>query len=63
MSSVYHEPIIFTDILVVTLQTSNYSIAVSVQIIYIATVWYKILEGENLGEFGKLQEIRQNFPS
>ena len=24
----------------------------------IATVWYKILEGEN---FGELQEIRQNF--
>ena len=23
----------------------------------------KILEGENLGEFDKLQEIRQNFPS
>ena len=22
---------------------------------------YKILEGENTGEFGKLQEIRQNF--
>ena len=25
------------------------------------TVQYKILEGENFGEFGKLQEIRQNF--
>ena len=27
------------------------------------TVWYRILEGGNLGEFGKLQEIHQNFPS
>ena len=24
------------------------------------TLQYKILEGENLGKFGKLQEIRQN---
>ena len=25
------------------------------------TVRYKILEGENFGEFGELQAIRQNF--
>ena len=27
----------------------------------IYTVQYKILEGENLGKFGELEEIRQNF--
>ena len=27
------------------------------------TVKYKILEGEDLGEFGELHEICQNFPS
>ena len=27
------------------------------------TVQYKILEGEDLGDFGELQEICQNFPS
>ena len=31
--------------------------------ICIYTVRYKILEEENIGKFGKLQEIRQNFPS
>ena len=25
------------------------------------TIQYKILEGENLGEFGELQEIHQHF--
>ena len=30
-------------------------------LVYRTTVRYKILEGENFGEFGELQGIRQNF--
>ena len=28
---------------------------------HLATVQYKILEGAKFGEFGEMQEIRQNF--
>ena len=30
-------------------------------VVQLITVQYKILDGENLGEFGELQEICQNF--
>ena len=38
-----------------------YSVLLPSLLCLLATVRYKILEGENFGEFGKLKEICQNF--
>ena len=40
---------------------TSYTYICNKQYMPLYTVQYKILEGENFGEFGELQAIRQNF--
>ena len=47
----------------IQINKNNEEISTITQYLQLAsTVWYKILEGENHGEFGELQEIGLKFP-